>query len=439
MVKNYAAAGIPAQTWVSSIEPSKYNKAVVYATFDNHMYGDMKTYIAKSTDAGKTWKLMVSSEFTGFAHKIKEDIVNRDLLFLGTERGLFCSVDGGEEWFRMKNHIPDYCLVRDIAIQPQTSDLVFATHGRGIMVINNIAPYRALSKQVAESDVTLLDTKQQTLRHGKYGGGGSPVSGGWWGGNPEDLQPIEYYMKARSNDDVNLEIYDNTGKLVQKVPGTNRKGINKVYWNLRMTPPKTATGGAKPDFGGFIAPYVLPGTYTIKLKVGDKEYTSTMKLVHDNSNKLFTEEDAKEQYKVSMELYHLHEQLYALVNKINEEQKELKSNVDSITIAKNKKLVQEYNQRLEDLRTTLVAAKHKSIFADEKQLREDITELYGSVTQQEARPSNLQAARVGVLTDKYKKGAADYEKLNKEYHAKTTEIITKEKARSHQVMTTTGQ
>src|SRR6185437_3703176 len=91
--KNYASAGIPAQTWVSSIEPSRFDKNIVFATFDNHMYGDMKTYLGKSTDMGKTWSMITSTEFTGFAHKIKQDLINKDLLFLGTEMGLFATLD----------------------------------------------------------------------------------------------------------------------------------------------------------------------------------------------------------------------------------------------------------------------------------------------------------------------------------------------------------
>ncbi|MEY3060729.1 MAG: hypothetical protein RL000_2081, partial [Bacteroidota bacterium] len=124
---NIAATGIPAQTWVSSIEPSHFNKDLVYATFDNHMYGDHKTYAAKSEDGGKTWKTFSSKEFSGFAHKIIEDPVNKNLLFLGTEMGLFASVNGGQDWFRMKSNIPWYALVRDLKIHPKTNDLIIAT------------------------------------------------------------------------------------------------------------------------------------------------------------------------------------------------------------------------------------------------------------------------------------------------------------------------
>jgi photosystem II stability/assembly factor-like uncharacterized protein len=423
----YAAAGVPSQTWISSIEPSRFDKNTVYVTFDNHMYGDMKTYVAKSTDAGKTWKMYTSSEFTGFAHKIKEDLVNKNLLFLGTERGLFATIDGGETWFRMKNHIPDYCMVRDIQIQPKTNDLVLATHGRGIMVINNISPMRSLTKEIVDNDVILFDNKPMVITTGKYGGGGSPVSGGWYGGNPDDIQPIEYYLKDRAMKEVKVEIYDVNGKLVQSVPGTKRKGINKVYWNQRLTPPKTATGGTKFDYGGFVAPKVLPGQYTVKLKIGDKEYTNQLQMVHDDNNKLFSKEDQKEQYKTAMELYHQHERLYTLVDNINTVQKMIKASLDTASNQQNKKLLEEYNTRLEELRSTLLATKHKSIFADEKKLRENITELYGTVCNQECKPSNLQSARVGVLETDLKNGEESYDKISSEYGGKTSIIVKQEK------------
>ncbi len=429
LAKNYEAAGIPAQTWVSSIEPSRYDRNTVYATFDHHMYGDMNTYLGKSTDGGKTWKRITSPEFTGFAHKIKEDIINKDLLFLGTERGLFASIDGGETWFRMKNHIPDYCMVRDIQIQPQTNDLVLATHGRGIMVINDISPIRSLTKDVVDKDVVIFPNKPLIITTGKYGGGGSPVSGGWWGGNPDDIQPIEYYLKERATKDVKVEIYDASGKLVQSIPGSKRKGVNKVYWNLRSIPPKTATGGTKADFGGFIAPMVLPGTYTVKLIAGDKEYTSQLQMVHDNNDKLFSEEDAKQQYDAAMQLYHMHEQLYVLVDKINTEQKEIKEYMDVVKKASEKKQLKEHYDKLEELRSTLLATKHKSIFADEKKLRENITEVYGAICGQECKPTNLQLGRITGLNDDLDKGKKTYDRLVADYGTKTTEIINTEKSR----------
>ena len=425
--KNYAAAGIAAQSWVSSIEPSKFDKDIVYATFENHMYGDHKTYSAKSTDGGKTWKLFKSDEFTGFAHKIKEDLKNKDLLFLGTEMGLFATVDGGENWFRMKNNIPWFALVRDIQIHPVTNDLILATHGRGIITVDDITPMRSLTKDIIDKDVYLMKNDPVTLTNGKFGDGGFPSTGGWNAGNPAAIPPIQYYLKDRVNTgDVKIEIYDAAGKLVQTVPGTKRKGINKVYWNLHMKPPKIASGGTKVDAGGFIAPMVLPGDYTIKLKVGDKEYDNTIKLVHDEKNKSFTVADREAQFATAMKLYNLHEELAKTVDDINDKQKMLKGNIEKTKNAKVKKLLQEYLDKLEELRGTLLATKQKSIFADEERLREKITDVYGAVAGQEAAPGNLQEQRVTNLQQDVVKAGQTNNALTTQYYSKVKQLLVKE-------------
>ncbi|HRO42921.1 MAG TPA: hypothetical protein PL009_08810 [Flavipsychrobacter sp.] len=430
LAKNYATTGIPPQTWVSSIEPSRYDKNVVYATFDNHMYGDHKTYLAKSGDMGKTWQMMKSEEFTGFAHKIREDLKVKDLLFLGTEMGLFATVDGGESWFRMKNNIPEYALVRDIQIHPETHDLVLGTHGRGIIVVDDITPMRELTKTIAENNVYIIPNKPVAVSMGKYGAGGFPDNGGWRAGNPAYTytQPIQYYLKERVNTgDVKLEVYDNNGKLVQSIPGSKRKGINKVYWNLRYTPPKVATGGSKPDYSGFTAPQVLPGDYKVKIKIGDKEYNSDLKLVHDAENKNYAPEDRKIQHDAAMQLYQLHETLYSLVEKINTQQKMIKDNDSTIKTNKSKKLLTEYNSKLEALRATLLATKSKSIFADEEKLREQISDLYGTICYQEARPTNLQLARATQLIEEVKKAETAYQQIETKYAAQAKSTIETEK------------
>jgi hypothetical protein len=285
-----------------------------------------------------------------------------------------------------------------------------------------------LTKDIIEKDVHIFPPAKMPLTDGKFGGGGFPSTGGWYGGNSPAsfIQPIEYYLKDRVNTgDVSLDVYDASGALMQNIPAGKRKGINMVYWNLRMKPPKTATGGTKIDYSSFLAPMVLPGTYTLKLKIGDKEYTSSLVLVHDSANKDFSYEDRQLQYKTAMHLYHMHEQLAATVDQINEEQKKIADNLSKIVDAKDKQLLEEYNGKLEDLRVTLLAAKQKSIFADEKKLREEITEVYGAVAGQEARPSNLQIDRANVLADKVKKADQDCKALTGKYGSQAKAILSK--------------
>ena len=425
--KNYAAAGIPAETWISSIEPSRFTKNTVYATFDNHMFGDLKTYLGKSTDMGKTWQLINSTEFTGFAHKIKEDLVNKELLFLGTEMGLFATTDGGINWFRMKNNIPDYALIRDIQIHPTTNDLVLATHGRGIIIVDDITPMRSLKKGIVDKDVYLFPNDPIELNNGKFGPTGFPSTSGWVAPNPASIPPIQYYLKERVNTgDVRVEIYDEQGKLVQSIPGSKRKGINKVYWNLRMKPPKVASGGTKLDFGGFVAPMVLPGDYTIKLIVGDKEYTQPLKTVHDNKNKDFTLADRQLQYKTAMQLYKMHEDLAATVDDINDKQKMIKDNLDKVKDSSIKRMMTEYNMKLEEQRSQLLATKQKAPFADEQRLREKISDVYGAVAGQEAQPSNLQVQRAENLQKEVAQKKQDLQLVNNKYFKPVFDQLVKE-------------
>jgi hypothetical protein len=428
---NYTAAGIPRQTWVSSIEPSRFDKNLVYATFDNHMYGDHKTYAAKSSDLGKTWTMMKGGEeLTGFAHRIKEDIVNKDLLFLGTEMGFFASVDGGKEWFRMKNNIPWYALVRDITIHPTSHDLVLATHGRGIIVVDNISPIRNMTGEVINKDVVLFENAPMLLRDGEYGGGSFPATGGWNGGNPPNYQPVQYYLKDRvMSGDVRVEILDKDGKLVQSVPGSKRKGINSVTWNLRMTPPKTIDG-AKPGTmesrqANFVAPMVMPGDYTVKLVVGNQSYTQPLKLLHDAKGDM-TEADRKAQYDAAMKLYNMQNELAVLVDSLNKEIKLAGDNKEQLKDKKARKLADDYQLKLERLRDTLIVTRTKSMFADEVKLREEIAGIYIAVAGNEAAPSNSQQQRISELGGTLKKHEETAKQLRDTYHAPLLKAYEKE-------------
>lgn len=410
---NYAACGIPAGTWVSSIEPSRYGRNIVYATFDNHSYGDHKTYVAKSEDLGKTWKKMESAEFTGFAHKIKEDIQKKDLLFLGTEMGLFISLNGGKEWFRMKSNLPWYALVRDIQIQPQTNDLVLATHGRGILVIPDITPFRTLSTIKGDEEVLFLNDRPIVLSNGKYGGSFPNAAGEWNGGISVNLAPIEYYLRERANS-IQLEIVDQNGKLVNKLNPSNRKGYNKVIWNQRGIPPKVAKGGSQMEQSAFVGMQVMPGTYSLKIKLNGKEYLHPLVFVHDSADQDFSNSDRLLQYQTGTKLYAMSEELSLLVDSIMQKQQIIQKAIDSSKNAKEKKSLQAYFDALEKLRLDLVPPIVKGT-GEIRRLRSDISELYVAVVGQSAGPGNLQLKRAEGLLEEVKKAGLRFEQLKKEY------------------------
>jgi photosystem II stability/assembly factor-like uncharacterized protein len=381
--------------WVSSIEPSRYDKNVVYATFDNHMYGDMKTYCARSNDMGKTWTLLNTVALNaGYAHKIKEDILNRNLLFLGTEFGLYVSFDGGENFTQMTAKIPPVA-VRDIQIHPKTNDLILATHGRGILIVDDISPLRQLTPDVIESEVTILKTRPVPLTGGHFGGA-FPSAGGFTGPNSDEQAQIIYYLKDRvTTGDLKVEVFNKEGKLMGSVPATKRKGINKISWSMRTKPPKVARG-VRIDGAGFFGPLVETGDYTVKITKGDKAYTGSMQLINDPISQ-HSAEDIAMQRTASKQLFKMSEDLAFFNQQIGNMKDSTQRKIDATQNAGLKKSLQTYLDKLEKIRKELIATKGGQAITGEERIREKLSELYGSVVGFEGRPSDSQLDRIKSL------------------------------------------
>jgi hypothetical protein len=195
---------------------------------------------------------------------------------------------------------------------------------------------------------------------------------------------------------------------------------------MRGTPPKVAGGGAKMDNSGFTAPIVLPGEYKVKIKMGDKDYENKLVMKRDENDDMSLA-DMEQRYTTAMQLYAMHERLELLVDSIGVNQKMLKEYMEKIKTPAVNKLLKEYNEKLENLRSTLLGTKQKSIFADEKKLREDISEVYNAVCYQETRPSNLQLERVKGLEKQLTDAEKSNSTINSQYHEKVKAAIRNEK------------
>ncbi|MFM7217109.1 MAG: WD40/YVTN/BNR-like repeat-containing protein, partial [Bacteroidota bacterium] len=219
---NPVVSGLPPGCWISSIEPSRFEPKTVFVTLENHMYGDMNTYVVVSRDMGVTWSFLNTSPIkASFAHKIRQDIVNKELFFLGTESGLYLSLDGGASFTAFNAKVPP-TPVRDIQIHPKRHDLILATHGRGILIIDDITPIRTLNTELLEKEMALLPIKDYAFSSGRFSGA-FPTAGGFVGQNaPEDLQVV-YYLKDRvTSGELKLEVFDSKGEFVAKIPATKR-------------------------------------------------------------------------------------------------------------------------------------------------------------------------------------------------------------------------
>src|SRR5271167_3056590 len=287
---------VPKASWVTWVEASRFDAATAYAVFDRHTFGDMAPYAFKTTDYGKTWTPVVTetSGVRGFAHVIKEDTVVKDLLFMGTEFGLWVSPDGGKQWAQYKGHeFPDV-PVRDIVVHERESDVVVATHGRGIWIIDDITPLRKLTPEVLDQDAVFVMGKPAQQRF-NANGGWSEGSGTFSGPNPPDAALITYYQKKRHiYGRMKLEIFDPQGKLIDTLAANSRRGISRVEWPMRLRAPHVPPA-ATAAFEAAQGPRVVPGTYTVKLTRGTEVYTTPLVITLDARAK-FSEADRAQEF-----------------------------------------------------------------------------------------------------------------------------------------------
>jgi photosystem II stability/assembly factor-like uncharacterized protein len=410
--------GLPLNTWVSSIDASPFDKNTAFVTFDNHAMGDMKPYVYVTRDAGKSWQALATKDIQGYAHKVKQDPVNADLLFVGTELGLYMSMDAGKSWIRYSANVPPVA-VRDIQIHPVTHDLILGTHGRGIIIIDDLTPVRSMSKEVLEKEMSFLPSRPSFLTTGMYGS--AFPNGGYAGPNSTEEYVINYYLKNRIlKGEVRLDFYDDKGNKVGSTPGTKRKGLNQVTWDMRRKPPRVAEG-VKLDFSGFFGPLCNEGTYTCKLIVGDKEIEQKIELKF-NPRDITPRSERELQAKTVEELFSMQEDLAFLAFRL----KSVKEQAASVSGSnkENKALQGQYRileKKINDLYTTLVASIEGTNITGEENLRERISEVYGDVVGFEGKPTQSQIDMISTL----KKELQDAEKKGNDIMEKDLAVFNK--------------
>jgi photosystem II stability/assembly factor-like uncharacterized protein len=281
------APGAPREAHVSRVEASHFDAGTCYVSFDNHRVDDLTPYVFVTRDYGATWTSISGNlPGRGNVNVVREDPRNRRLLYAGTEFGLYVSLNGGGEWKRFMNGLP-VVRVDDLLIHPRDNDLIVATHGRSLYILDDITPLQQLSEQVVAADVHLFDIRPGTawatdVTLAQSIGGAKHFRGE----NAPQGTAISYYLKAAPQGDVKIAISDASGRVLRTLDGTKAAGINRVQWNLRGT--LSARPGATPAVGGpggFMVPPVDPGAYLVKLSVGGVDYTTKVVVEEDEFGK----------------------------------------------------------------------------------------------------------------------------------------------------------
>src|SRR5262245_10123630 len=389
--------GLSKSAWVSSIDAGHFDAGTVYATFDLHTFGDMRPHAYRSTDFGKTWTPLVgaAAPVRGYAHVIKEDLVDRQLLFLGTELGLWVSIDGGGKWARYQGGDMPAVAVRDLAIHPRDNDLVIATHGRGIWILDDLTPLRALTPQMLAAEVAFLPgrrTAQQLPANGGWVTGDAAFSGP----NPTDEAVIPYHLRRRHIfGDMKIEVLDPAGKVMTTLPTGKRRGLNRVTWPMRLKAP-VVPPAATAAFEASQGPRVLPGTYTIRMTKNQETYTTKLEIGPDPRSK-HSAEERREQFDLSVKLSDLLGDMAFAVERMNGVRSALDQRASQLGADPLAANLRKQSAAVDEMRRKIVATKEGGMITGEERLRENLTELYGNVSGYEGRPTQTQVERADAI------------------------------------------
>jgi photosystem II stability/assembly factor-like uncharacterized protein len=416
--------GIPENTWVYHIEASSHGKGIAYAVFDGHTSGDMKPYALQTSDYGKTWKSIISDDINlkAFVRNIQEDYVNEDLLFLGTEFGLYVTIDGGKNWSHFTNNMPQVA-VHFVDLQKKTNDLVMGTHGRGVVIIDDISPLRELNQEVLAKKMHFFKTEpfEMTEESGFSGSFGSETE--FVGNSKSSAARIVYYLKKRHTfGKMSMEVQDMDGTKITSLEAGKSKGINVVNWNFNTNNPKMAQAKTL-SFGGFTSPRVPAGKYKIVLTKGKDTYETVIETTYDEKS-ITTLEERKEQEALTATLFDMVEDLAYMVYEINETQVKATEVIENNP--KGKKLAEKFNNSLEELRKTLVITSGDNYVASaEPELREKMGELYSNVASTYDGVSGAYKLNYELISEEFETAKDQYQSIKDKEGVKFDRFLEK--------------
>jgi photosystem II stability/assembly factor-like uncharacterized protein len=337
------APGLAPNAWIPTVEASPHNAATAYVAADHHQNNDYTPFFYKTTDFGKTWtRITTGLPSKGWAHVIREDPKNANLLYAGTETGVYASWDGGGRWVSIRNGLPP-APVRDLKIHPREHDVILATHGRGIYVLDDASPLATLNEAM-KADAYLFDIRP-ARRWVLFNRDGNLGDREWSTDNPANGASINFYLKSDTSP-VTVTIADSTGKVVRTLRNVRGEaGVNRVAWDLRHDSPvrpvggrgggpgegpAAGRGGEAPAaegrgegrgggrFGGAAGgPVVLPGTYTVKMQAAGKELSRSVNVALDPRVQV-SEADLKQQQDAAFFMVALTGRVTAIVDRVDD-------------------------------------------------------------------------------------------------------------------------
>ncbi len=366
--------GVPKYSEIASIEPSRTAAGTAYVAFENHWFDDLHPYVFKTTDAGKSWTNITGNlPANAYVWVVKEDPKNPRLLYAGTELGLFVSYSGGSEWTRLKlKGFPVSEPVRDLMIHPRENDLIIATHGRSLWILDDITPLQQISGNVASQPAVLFEprnTIRYSSRFTRYGIGNKPFAGP----NPPYGALLTYSLQERIDAPrvVKIQILDADNKVIRELTDIPRdKGLNRVAWDLRYQGPaprrpKMEDVDPEEEFTGPRGgPQALPGEYTVRL-IADKATVEKHLKVYADPTVKTSPADLQANFDYGLKLRDLQtatNQALRSVDSLRDQLQQVQKSMEALSSPPSTDLMNALSERLQQLHSMeLVLARPRDI------------------------------------------------------------------------------
>jgi photosystem II stability/assembly factor-like uncharacterized protein len=467
VVKNIQ--GLAPNAWIPNLEASHFDAGTAYVPADHHQDNDYTAYFFKTSDYGKTWTKMVVGppNRTGWAHVIREDPKNRNILYAGTELGLWISFDGGKGWTSLRQNMPP-APVRDIQIHPRDNDLIVATHGRGLYVMDNITPLQHIADTLKSKVTTELFDIRPAARWTIWNKDANLGQAVWKAPNPPAGAILDYFLAADQND-VTITVADKSGKTIRTIRNAPKTaGFNRFVWDMRYDAARPgptfggrgggrggAGGEAPPDidpeilarFGGGGAPLVVPGEYTVTLRAAGKDISKAVTVDIDPRAPV-SMADLQAQLEAALTLRDMTsrvnvaiERTNSLVQQLTALEERLKRSPVRTTTTTNQGHDGGESQstagssELTTLVSSTVAASKKLLEEDltrpfpgmgyrqYPRLREEITSLSGSVSRAPARPTDAELLRMKELQQELDEAVGRLNRIQTDPIAKINDMM----------------
>ncbi len=391
--------GLPEYSWISKIHASEHNAGTAIIVIDQHRMNDFRPYIFMTEDFGKSWRKITSNlPSDDYVKVVRQDPHNPNLLFAGMEHGIFASWNMGKSWEKINNNLPNVS-VRDLRIQARDRDLIVATHGRGVFILDDIHPIEELKNSIGKP-IHLFPIREGTLWN-MYWRIENLGDRTYAAKNPEYGTYINFSLQKDAKSPVNIDILDKKGSLVTSLEMKDaKKGVNRVIWDLGYDAAVTLENKIEEGFSSNeIRPKVVPGEYTARINYEGLKLEEKITVVGDNRIKMPTD-DYRKKLKALLTLRDLLSKTHKLIDKVSFSADQLedlikKLNNDSSQDTNDAKKI--HKKIVEHKFEFLMRPPPSMTYRQKPRLREEIRSLMSAIDNTTNPPTAPQIERIASL------------------------------------------